>query len=363
MPRYDFRLTTIIQTFEHDTHLAEALFFPEVSRFDTRRARAEESIKLNAIHIVEEAAPLDLHKRHFVALPAIDKITFTLDPPPKSLAWREAVALRFHAVCFQQGDDAHIAYIPALGIEIIARNPEELREILPAQIHAHLLRRKQAASLGELIWLQRTRMLAITDSTYSALLRTPKQVAVSAEKNDDKKPVLEEVATDLTRERLAVAYEINDTVTRLAEALVGRNPRSVLLVAPSGVGKSAAVHELVRRRDEHQLGHTPFYATSGSRLVAGMSGYGMWQERCGRVWREASSQKAILHLGNLLELMGVGKSQASGQGIAGYFRPYVSRGDLLVIAECTPEQLPLIERSDPHLLDAFDQRQLFGRAD
>ena len=151
MPRYDFRLTTIIQTFENDTHLAEALFFPEVSRFDTRRARAEESIKLNATHIVEEAAPLDLHKRHFVALPAIDEITFTLGPPPKSLAWREAVALRFHAACFQQGDDAHIAYIPALGIEIIARNPEELREMLPAQIHAHLLRRKQAASLGELI--------------------------------------------------------------------------------------------------------------------------------------------------------------------------------------------------------------------
>ena len=355
MPRYEFRLTTVIQTLENDTHLAEALFFPEVSRFDTRRARVEESIKLNAVQMVEAGAPLDLHKRRFVAPPAIDEITFTLDPPPKSLAWREAVALRFQAVCFQQGDDAHIAYIPALGIEIIARNLDQLRDTFPAQIHAHLLRWKQAASLGELIWLQRARTLALADSTYTALLRTPKQIAASAEKEDDQKPVLEEVATDLTREQLRSAYQIDDLVTRLAEALVGRNPRSVLLVGPSGVGKTAAAHELVRRRDAHQLGRTPFYATSGSRLVAGMSGYGMWQERCGRMWREASAQKAILHLGNLLELMEVGKSEASGQGIAGYFRPYISRGDLLVIAECTPEQLPLIERSDPHLLDAFLQ--------
>jgi len=355
MPRYDFRLTTIIQTLENDTHLAEALFFPDVSRFDTRRARLEDTIKLNAISIVEEAAPLHLHRRHFVAPPALDEIAFTLNPPPKSIAWRMPVALRFHAVCFQQGDDAHIAYIPALGIEVIARNPDELREATRAQIHAHLLRWKQAASLGELFWLQRTRMLMLVDSSYSALLRTPKQIAASAEKDDDKKPVLEEVATDLTSERLRIAYEIDDTVTRLAEALVGRNPRSVLVVGPSGVGKTAAVYELVRRRTEYQLGRTPFYATSGSRLVAGMSGYGMWQERCGRVWREASSQKAILHLGNLLELMEVGKSAASGQGIAGYFRPYISRGDLLVIVECTPEQLPLIERSDPHLLDAFLQ--------
>jgi hypothetical protein len=244
MPRYDFRLTTIIQTLENDTHLAEALFFPDVSRFDTRRARLEDTIKLNAISIVEEAAPLHLHRRHFVAPPALDEIAFTLNPPPKSLAWRNPVALRFHAVCFQQGDDAHIAYIPVLGIEVIARNPDELRDATRAQIHAHLLRWKQAASLGELIWLQRTRMLMLVDSSYSALLRTPKQIAASTEKDDDKKPVLEEVATDLTSERLRIAYEIDDTVTRLAEALVGRNPRSVLLVGPTGVGKTQCAKSL-----------------------------------------------------------------------------------------------------------------------
>lgn len=38
MPKYEFRLATIIQTLENDTHLAEALFFPEVSRFDAHRA-------------------------------------------------------------------------------------------------------------------------------------------------------------------------------------------------------------------------------------------------------------------------------------------------------------------------------------
>ena len=54
----------------------------------------------------------------------------------------------------------------------------------------------------------------------------------------------------------------------------------ILLVGPSGVGKTAAIHELVRRREQLNLGRTPFWATSGARLVAGMSGFGMWQERC-----------------------------------------------------------------------------------
>jgi DNA polymerase III delta prime subunit len=142
-------------------------------------------------------------------------------------------------------------------------------------------------------------------------------------------------------------------LARLAEALTGRQPRGVLLVGPSGVGKTAMVHELVRRRNDLGLGRRPFWATSGARLVAGMSGFGMWQERCQKLWREASRRQVILHLGNLMELLEVGKSEFQSQGLATFLRPWLARGDLLAVVECTPEQLPLIERQDPHLVRAF----------
>src|SRR6185369_4026375 len=93
-------------------------------------------------------------------------------------------------------------------------------------------------------------------------------------------------------------------------------------------------------------------------LVAGMTGFGMWQERCGRVVREAAKAKAILHLGNLVELMSVGKSTHNQQGIASFLRPHMARGELLAIAECTPEQLAVLEREDPHVLNAFAQIRL-----
>src|SRR5439155_27085957 len=51
--------------------------------------------------------------------------------------------------------------------------------------------------------------------------------------------------------------------------------------------------------------------------------------------------------------MEVGKSEYNALGIAAFLRPYLTRGDLLAIAECTPEQIPLIEREDPHLLAVF----------
>lgn len=52
---------------------------------------------------------------------------------------------------------------------------------------------------------------------------------------------------------------------------------------------------------------------------------------------------------------GAGKSECNPTGIATFLRPAIARGELLCVAEATPEQLPLIEKEDPQLLDAFRQ--------
>jgi ATP-dependent Clp protease ATP-binding subunit ClpC len=356
MPQYTFRLTAVFQTFENDTHIAEALFYPEVSRFGANLEKLEEALKDNAAHISEAVAALALYRRHHTGEAEIGEAKVILNPPPKSLAWRQPVELAFAVVRFVQGEEALIAYVPALGIEILGKDLEALNAEIPLQIQAHLLRLKQSTSLGKLMWLERCQKLTLVNTTFDARIRTPKQLIISQyAESEDKRSIFEEVATDLTKEELPPAYEIEAMVQRLADALAGRRPRSILLVGKSGAGKTAAFHELVRRRKGFRFGRTPFYATSGSRLVAGMSGFGMWQERCNKLWRQASKQKAIVHFGSLLELMEVGRSSASEQGIASFFRPYINRGDLLCVVECTPEQLPVIEREDPHLAEAFLQ--------
>ena len=46
------------------------------------------------------------------------------------------------------------------------------------------------------------------------------------------------------------------------------------------------------------------------------------------------------------------------QGIASFLRPRIGNGELLAVAECTPEQIAIIERQDPHLLSVFAQVDL-----
>jgi ATP-dependent Clp protease ATP-binding subunit ClpC len=353
MPKFDFNLLTITQTLENDSYLAEALFYREVSRFGDDLDRIHYSLEANAARILEKAAPMEIYRRQGPRDPVIKEVRLDLDGPPRSVGWRSPITLVFHLVCWDHGEDAQVCFVPALGIEVVAKSSADLEQLAVGQIRAHLLRINAATSLAHLVWLQRCRSLNIERLPFVATIRSPKQIAASVQEDKPRKPVLEEVGIDLTRQPLPESFEISGLVARIAEAISGRKPKSVLLVGKSGVGKTAAVYELVRQRHLFQLDRTPFWATSGSRLVAGMSGFGMWQERCQRLWRESAKAKAILHLGNLVELMEVGKSVSNSQGIASFFRPYLLRGDLLAITEATPEQLPVIEREDPHLLEAF----------
>jgi ATP-dependent Clp protease ATP-binding subunit ClpA len=375
MPSHEVSLAAVIQPLEGGCLLAEALLFPEASCAGDEIEVLQGKLADHAQRIMREEATEELYRRFLSATPEAGTITLSLKPPKHGSAWQQPVELTFPVLRWAhpavnnvagtaspaaghpdllEVPEAVRALVPALGIEVIARRADELDRVLEAHIRAALLRTRATGSLEQLVWLQRCSQVRLSVRMWTVNLTSPKQRAqAEAEARERADSVLPEVGIDLSAVTLTPAYAVDELVGRLAEHLTGRSPRSVLLVGPSGVGKTAIVHELVRRRDTLGLGVTPFWATSGARLVAGMSGFGMWQERCQRLWREASRKRAILHLGGLMELVDVGKSEHQSQGIASFLRRYLARGDLLAIAECTPEQVALVERQEPGLLNAF----------
>src|SRR5262249_43223663 len=73
------------------------------------------------------------------------------------------------------------------------------------------------------------------------------------------------------------------------------------------------------------------------------------------LWQEAEKSHAIVHFGNLVELIDTGKSEHNAQGLASFFRQRFARRQALAILECTPEQLSVVEREDPGTLKVFRQ--------
>ena len=359
MPPFEIEFAIIQRTLNDDAHIAEALFFPEVSRYGDDPERLKRAIIRNCIRALEEQSPNLLFRRTLPESIETFELNLQLDPPARRLNWQHPIDLRLDVMRWCHGEHAHIAFIPALGIEVISNKLDDLSagaSMLENHARAELMRRRATTNLLQLMMLERTRGLSVARVRSMASIRTPKQIALSSGRPEEKKlSALEQSAHDLTKQKFPPAYEVDDTVARLAEALTGKSGRSVLLVGKAGVGKTAVFHELVRRRADLGLGTTPFWATSGSRLVAGMSGFGMWQERCDALWREAEMTNAVVHFGNLVELMDTGKHEHNAQGLASFFRQRFMRSQALAVVECTLEQLPLIEHEDPALLKAFVQ--------
>jgi ATP-dependent Clp protease ATP-binding subunit ClpC len=356
MPTHFFPLTILTQHFEDETNLSEALNFHEVSRFDSKAENAIFNVRVNAEQILKNVYTNLLHTKIVPQNVELKEVVVTVEPPKKSESWREPISLSFHVLQLNREDDYLQAYVPTLGIAVLGKKSKDFEELIKKEIISALRREGYIKSLKILRWLQRTESVTLVKEELAVYLPTTKQRAITEEKGDeDEKSVLKEVGDNLNESNLKAAYEVAEKVAVLAEFFKADKRKSILLVGSSGVGKTAILHELVRQREQFGLKETQFWATSGARLIAGQAGFGMWQERCQKLVAEAKKLNVILHLGNLIELLEVGKSTHSTQGIASFLRPKIARGELCVVVECTPEQLPILERRDPNLLSAFQQ--------
>ena len=354
----EFPISLVLRKVGPGAVLAEPLFWAEFARLGGNRALAGTAARRNLLDLIPQLDTSELIRRRRAT--AARPLTFTveLSPPRANEAWRDPLTLTFHAVAWDQSAadavQGHyvLARVAELGIEVIAEPGDDLVSLLRRETTAALRRLNLSTGLKPLAAVQTTRGFAVEQVTLAVRVPTLKDRAIRTESDeqDGKKSLLQQIATQLGRDR-DKTYEADDTVNELAQALTANPPQSVLLIGPSGVGKTAAVLELARRW--HAAGRAPLFQTSGSRIVAGQCGFGMWQQRCQELIKDAAKRKAVVHVGPLVELLEVGKSEHNSSGIATFLRPAIARGELLCVAECTPEQLPLVEKQDPQLLDAF----------
>lgn len=283
--------------------------------------------------------------------------TVSLPPVDRSQNWSEPVTIALDSFRWQLDSGHCVIKIPAVGCTLFGK-PHTLHdaEVLE-QARMALLRVSENLNLLEL----RQRFASRRFEFHCLRISVP--LSEAHEKSDGRKKASQQTSTlrasasDLTTAKLPPVFGLDAKATELADHFRGESPQSVLLIGQPGVGKTSLVHRMVTMRSELGLEDRKVWSTSGARIVSGMSGMGMWQQRCAKLIRQAHSTRAIVHLGSLFELLEAGK--IDGQpGVASMVRAAVSRRRLQAIAECTPEQLAFIERNDPMLLRVFTRMEL-----
>lgn len=162
------------------------------------------------------------------------------------------------------------------------------------------------------------------------------------------------------REFLQRAYGRDDEVDTLIEHFSDSNTkRSILMVGEAGVGKTAVIHEFALRlmdaEDDWKV-----LETNTSELISGTRYLGDWETKLKEMTDAIlkDDAKVILYLTNPNDLLGAGAHSKSDENFADFFKPYLHRGQLHIIAECTEESLKNGLSRDPGFLRLFRQVKL-----
>jgi ATP-dependent Clp protease ATP-binding subunit ClpC len=172
------------------------------------------------------------------------------------------------------------------------------------------------------------------------------------EKQRRQTPTLKQLAlalhTRAARGRLEPAWERDAEVERLLGYVERERPAPLVLVAPQGSGKTALLEALARRMGDPKGPRArrirPIFLLDGSRMIAGMGGFGEWQRQLQECVEEARRSGAVLYLGRLVDLLDAGKSAQSDNNVAQALAPVLASREFLALAEATLEDWALIQR-------------------
>ncbi len=180
------------------------------------------------------------------------------------------------------------------------------------------------------------------------------------QKDADKTPLVDQLATDLTalaeENKLDPVIGRQTEIERVIQILARRTKNNPALIGEPGVGKTAIVEGLAQRIIEGDvpaplLDRRLLQLDVGS-LVAGTMYRGQFEERLKRVIDELKSSDAILFIDEVHMLVGAG-SAGSSVDAANILKPALSRGELQVIGATTLDEYRKNIESDAALERRF----------
>jgi ATP-dependent Clp protease ATP-binding subunit ClpC len=144
---------------------------------------------------------------------------------------------------------------------------------------------------------------------------------------------------------------------QMLDRLRSDGPRSLVLVGPSGAGKTALIEELARRlaAEERAIVPTVVLEVSTGDVMAGTRYLGEWQTRLKKLVDSIKKPKRVVwYCPDVNGLVDAGRTvQNETECLALMLAPYLERGEIAIVGESTPELLRRGLEREPQIRKLF----------
>ncbi len=249
-----------------------------------------------------------------------------------------------------------LGIVPVLGIGGAAAALDKLIEQLKESVKLYLFKMERTRSLRDLISLQWYETPTIKSIGIDMVFYTPKEL--DSFLHGDLELLLPKTGRRMNTPELP-AFGMEKQVEELRRNLLGEFRQSVIIIGPSGSGKSALIGEYIRTSSLRHNARP--WRTSAARMLQILTESGGWQYQLGLWCREARESGAVVNMGPLYEYFEVGQYSGNSVSIAEALRDPIQRGEVTLICEATVEQLERMDRKSPGYADLFIKIDLGDR--
>lgn len=348
-----------IQKHQNRTYTVIAPVFYGVSAYGPTLEECKQEI---AEALAKRLGEMEPEALQYVALrpnQTLEKVTVELRPTDRhGKRRRDVLKLTLSLMLTPEEDGQILVSAPRLRhppLSFYINNREELQEVAQLELAQYF----HGESLETLLMYQSSRQEFL--DTLEVDFK-PKQARDRVEEEEEEGFwALRQSGTNLTAQaaegQLRRAFRREPQVEAVLAAIAGERRPGILLVGPSGVGKTAIVHEVARRirRKEcaESLHDRQVWAVTGESLIAGCSYIGQWQEKLSDLVREVRKKRHILFVEDIATLAEAGRWSKSDENMADFLKPHVQTGDVVIIGACTSERLRRAEQLAPGFVAQF----------
>ncbi len=246
-------------------------------------------------------------------------------------------------------------FVPVLGLTAVGREMEKLRESMRDNILLEFIRRKRLSSIPSLLstqWFSEVKVHTHAPDFFFYTMSELEQWQQEKEEALLNKVVEPFELSDNVLIGLEEKYE------QLVSTMKSKAPTSILVVGGSGKGKTELIRQFVRDRSIHKLNKLKVWKATAAQLIHRLTAQGSWEDYLAQLCNELREAGDILYFPRLIDLFEVGQYVGNSLSIADYLRDYISRGDIILMTECTPEEAARIELRAPGFLALFREIRL-----